>query len=275
MTFARSLPGALALAWLWLAGSAPARADGKVGWPGPPVAAAAPDDVKAGLAQADALYDEREKAGSLGKVLEALRGLQKAHADSYDVNWRLARALFWQAEGTGAKDQKRALATEGRQAAGKAAAANAKGPEALYFGALCIGEYSHSVGILTALSEGIEAKFRDPLLEVAKLDPNIDNGGVWNALGRYKFELPWPKRDYDQSVTWLRKSIETNPKNLRGRFYLAESLAARDDKGDEAEARKLFKEVLDAGVGQYDTAEEQRSKDLARASLAKLGWTLQ
>src|SRR5690606_8314092 len=109
-------------------------------------------------------------------------------------------------------------------------------------------------------------------LEVVKMDEKIDHGGVYNALGRYKYELPWPKRDVEASITFLRKSIEVNPQNLRGRVYLADSLLKRDGDGDAEEAKKLVKEVLDAKVGRYDTAEEYRAKDLALATAEAQGW---
>ncbi len=243
-------------------------------WVAPPPPASAPADVKQGCAQADALYATRENPKNLETAINLLRSLDKAHPGSVDVGWRLARALWWKAEGTPDKDAKKALALEGRAAGERALKANPQNPEALYFTSLCIGEYSHAVSIVTALMQGLESKFRDPLLEVAKVDPTIDNGGVWNALGRYKFELPWPKRDYDQSAKWLRKAIAVFPDDLRGKAYLAETLAKRDDHGDKAEAKKLFQQVLAATPGQYDRAEELRAQKFAREELAELGWKL-
>jgi hypothetical protein len=251
--------------------TAPARAAGTVRWTGP-----APTVTDATLLEklksADEAYAERDKAGRMDEALTLLRTASAAQPGQYDIEWRLARACFWAAESTAEKAKKKALAREGMNAGDRAVTARADGAAGLYFLALCIGEYSHSVGVLTALTEGVEGRFRDPLLKASEKEFGIDNGGVWNALGRYKFELPWPKRDYDQSVAWLRKSLEANPRNLRGRVYLAESLAARDSKGDVDEAKRLVFEVISAVPGQYDLPEELRAQQFAKQLVARLGW---
>ena len=161
---------------------------------------------------------------------------------------------------------------EGAAAGDKAVALRPDGTEGLYFGALNLGSLSHAVGILNALMRGLEGKFRDPLLKTEKLNPSIDNGGLYNALGRYKFELPWPKQDLNESASYLRKAMQIFPPDLRARVYLAETLAARNSKGDVDEGKRLLKEVQDATVGRYDTAEEIRAKELGRALAARLKW---
>ena len=246
------------------------------GWRAPPPASEAPEALRDALVEADRLYDGRAKDKG-EKALETLRALAKDHPESWDVQWRLARAAFWVSEGlpASAKTERRALAQEGWKAGEKAQTLRTDAPEGPYFMALCIGEYSHSIGVLTALKEGIEAKFRDPLLAVSKKAPKVDHGGVWNALGRYKFELPWPKQDLDASISFLRKALEVNPDNLRARVFLAESLEDRDDGEDVAEAKKLLVEVAKAPGGRYDAPEEERSKTLARALAKRLGWSIE
>ena len=239
-------------------------------WRGPPVDASLGEAAKSAIARADVLYAAREKDGNDTRAAEELRSLAKAAPDAFDVQWRLSRAVWWLSERTGDKARLRVLSQECREAAERALKLKPAAAEALYFGALCIGSYSRAVGLLTALSEGLEAKFRDPLLALAKSAPALDNGGVFNALGRYKFSLPWPKRDYDQSVVYLERALQLQPANLRGRVYLAETLAARDDAGDAARASRLLFEVLSAPVGRYDTAEEFFSQGLARALAPKL-----
>jgi hypothetical protein len=241
------------------------------GWTPPAFAESLPDEGRSALVAADARYAERHTGDNATKVYDDLARLAAKHPDSFDVNWRLARAAFWLAEGTKDSARRKAIASAGWEAGKRAAAARPGAAEAPYFMALCIGEYSHSIGILTALAEGIEGKFRDPLLAVEKLDPAVDHGGVYNALGRYKYELPWPKRDVGASIDYLRKAVLVNPQNLRGRVFLAESLWARDDGTDRDEARRLLKEVVDAPSGRYDGPEELRAKELARAASNRLG----
>jgi tetratricopeptide (TPR) repeat protein len=240
------------------------------GWVPPPPPASAPDDVKTLAREWEALYYAREKPGNLDKVLALTREAGKKHPDSFDVQWRLALSLCWASENSKDNARRRQLAEEGWEAGKRATQLNPKVAEGHYFTAYCVGQYSLTIGIVTALRQGIESKFRDPLLEAAKYDEAVDHGGIYNSLGRYKYELPWPKRSYGESVRYLRKAIAINPQNLRARVYLAESLLARDDKGDRAEAEQLLKEVAGAPVGRYDTAEELLAKDLGTEAAKKL-----
>lgn len=248
------------------------------GWKTPALASDASDTLISAMTIADRLYDTRGKGDDQGgAALHSLREAALAHPDSWDVQWRLARAAFWVSEGlpADAKEERRTIATEGWKAGEKAQALKPDAPEGPYFMALCIGEYSHSVGLLTALKQGLESKFRDPLLAVAKKAPKVDHGGVWNALGRYKFELPWPKRDLDESIGYLRKAIEVNPDNLRAMVYLAESLEKRDKGEDIAEAKTLLGQVAKAPTDRYDPPEERRAKSLAKAFSQRLKWQIE
>lgn len=247
------------------------------GWRAPALAADVSDALRTVIENADRLYAARDKGDQGVQALDALRAAAKANPESWDVHWRLARAAFWVSEGlpAKAKSERRAIAVEGWKAGEKARDLKPDAPEGPYFMALCIGEYSHSIGIITALREGIEAKFRDPLLAVSKKAPKVDHGGVWNALGRYKFELPWPKQDVDASIKFLRKAIEVNPDNLRARVFLAESLEDRDDDDDVTEAKKLLTQVAKAPANRYDPPEEQRARSLARALARRLEWKIE
>jgi tetratricopeptide (TPR) repeat protein len=50
-------------------------------------------------------------------------------------------------------------------------------------------------------------------------------------MGRYWYKLPWPKRDLQKSIRYLKEAAEAAPYSMRGRVYLAESYL----KGDERE----------------------------------------
>jgi cytochrome c-type biogenesis protein CcmH/NrfG len=62
----------------------------------------------------------------------------------------------------------------------------------------------------------------------------------------------------------LSEVVKTHPTNLRGKIYLADSLA-EDGKGDEA--KKLVQEVLDARPGD-DPPEDKRLRDMAKRWIA-------
>lgn len=269
------VPAAFVAAALVTALAPTAQAAGS-GWRAPALPADASPELAAAVERADALYEARDADGGR-KAYDALKAAAAAHPDSWDVHWRLARAAFWVSEGlpAKAKAERKEVSNVGWKAGEQARTLQPDKPEGPYFMALCIGEYSRSIGLITALRQGIEAKFRDPLLAVTKSAPGVDHGGVWNALGRYKFELPWPKKDLDESIRFLRRAIEVNPANVRARVFLAESLEDRDKEGDLAEAKKLLSEVALAPGKQYDPPEERRAVSLAKDLVKRLGWQIE
>lgn len=235
--------------------------------PGPP--AGAPPELQQALEQADAMYEVRDGDSAM-KSVDTLRAAAKVWPQSADVQWRIARALSWIAEGNHAAKEHQAWAREGWDAGKRAVQLAPSLMEAHYFLALCVGEYANGVGVVTALREGLEAKFRDPLLLVEKTQPGIDWGGVYAALGRYKYELPWPMRDLSSSIAYFRKGPKVNPDNVRIKVYLAESLDARDGKGDAEEARRLLDDALKPVANPYDPPEETRTRAMAKVARARI-----
>jgi hypothetical protein len=221
--------------------------------------------------EADALYRAREQPGNLDGLLRLLRGAARTWPDSHDVGWRLGRAACWASEGATENANRRALAKEGWDAAERAAKARPDRAEGHYFTAYCVGQYALTVGILTALRQGLDGRFREPLLRAAKLDDRVGDDGVYLSLGRYKSELPWPLRSLAESERYLRMALKASPHHPRAKLYLAETLVRRGHPGDRAEADRLLAEVVEAPVGRFEPAEDLRTREMAVAFLRSLG----
>ena len=142
----------------------------------------------------------------------------------------------------------------------RAVQVNPRDPSGHYWAALNIGNYALGLGVVRALTMGLDGKFRDHLTAAGKLAPAYNHGGVDVAWGRYYEKLPWPKRDRKLAEEHLRRVLSAqNPANLRARVFLAETLLA---EGHADEARRLLDEVAAAVPGRYDSAEERRAKAL-------------
>ncbi len=103
-----------------------------------------------------------------------------------------------------------------------------------------IGAYSEAVGVITALAQGLESKFRDPILEVVAADPNsqnpnLDYVGPEMAIGRYYYKLPWPKHSDSKSKEWLNRAIKARPDNLLAHYFLADTLKDHDKQAAQRE----------------------------------------
>lgn len=234
----------------------------------PTTAAAEGQDVASLVSRSDEQWKVRDEPG----VLDQLRaGLERAHQlapDDYGVLWRLSRLDFWVSDDPALPEGERSrLGKQAWDLGDRAAAVNPSGVEGWYFAALGMGNYSLGIGILKALGEGIEGKFKERLSKAEKIDPTYHEGGIYNAWGRFYFKLPWPKYDARKSEQNLRKSIQQNPSNVRGRVYLAELYMK---EGHPKEARKLLEEAVAHEPGAYDAPEERRSQKRARELLAEL-----
>ena len=207
----------------------------------------------------DRLWPQREDQ----KVLEELRNLavteQGKSPNDYDANWRLASVFVWEADGFPDGEQKAKVEKQAWDIADKAAQARPKQVQGQYYAGTGLGLYSEGVGILTALGQGLEGKFRGYSLAALRIDRDFLNGGPLMLWGRYFFKLPWPKRDVGQSIKVLTNTLVKHPSNLRVKLYLAEALLSDDKKG---EARKQLDEIAAAPAG-IDPSEDHRIKGRA------------
>lgn len=212
-----------------------------------PVAAPVVVDARPTAATFSAKLDEhwvtRDAPESLKQQNLAVADGLKAFPNDYDLLWRCARHKWFMADGQDAEHgaQKKALAKEAWGYADRALKVKPGAFEGHYYKALSIGAYSEAIGILTALSEGIEGQFVENLDIALKANEAYDRAGPVRAKGRYYAQLPWPKRDREKAVDFLNKAIKLSPEATRSHLYLAEVLL---QAGKPKEARSAMNKVL-------------------------------
>ncbi len=233
----------------------------------PPAATA---DTAVFSAKLDELWKTRDTPDAVKLNDDVIREALKLAPNDYEVLWRAARIRWWVADGLTEEKLKKQVAKEGWNYAKRAVEAKPAGPEGKYFTALSIGAYSQAVGILKALSEGLEGQFVENLDFSIKNNESFDRYGGHTAKGRYHWELPWPKRDLGKSKAELQKSIDKNPEHLRNYYFLADTLLK---DGDAKGAKESIDKALN-GSDAYDPPEARRvkgwSKTLAAAIDEKL-----
>jgi hypothetical protein len=230
--------------------------------PGPPSAqrpAAFPEGPAGWREQFDELWRHRDEEGVEKKLEQILQQQLAVEPRSFEANARLSALYNWEADAK-ESDEKAGLGKKGWDAADKVLAVNSGDVRGQYNGAVGIGLYSEGVGIITALSQGLEGKFRDRILAALRIDKDYLNGAPQVVWGRYFFKLPWPKRDVGQSTKILTEAVRTHPTNLRAKVYLADCYA----DGDKIEeGTKLVQQVINAPLGD-DPPEDRRMKKKAR-----------
>lgn len=217
--------------------------------------------VPALLARVDELHKHRDDRAAWNDEQRLVQALLGRAPNDYGVLWRAARFYFWAADDPGSpRDQRSRWGKDGWDLAERAIAANPNDVAGYYWSAVCMGNYALGLGVVKALAQGMESKFRDRLGRAAALDDGYEAGAVETAWGRFYEKLPWPKRDRKKAEEHLLRAIQINPHALRARVYLAGTYL---DTDRAVEARRLLDEVLAAPEGVYDAPEERRAKALA------------
>jgi len=220
------------------------------------------DGLAALLEKTDAAYRLRDQPGKLEEGDAALAEAEKLAPDDYGLLWRQSRQLFWKSDDPRlVKDEKSRLGKAGWEKGDRAAAARPDRVEGWFYAAAGVGNYALGIGVFTALTQGIEGKYKERLSRAEALDPAYDAGGIATAWGRFWYELPWPKYDEKKCETRLRQALEQNPSNVRAKVYLAE-LHRKEDRPKEAQA--LLAEAIAQEPGVYDAPEERRWQAQAR-----------
>lgn len=252
-----------------LAASAPAPAQAPSGEPRAPADAqrreAAPRAPQPLLAEIDAAYAHRDDPGVMEALGKKLEDAGKRWPEDYEVLWREARHYFWLADDPNlGKKEKSRFGKTGWDWGDRATRANPERVEGWHYAAAGMGNYALGIGVISALRQGIEGKFKERLSAAERIDPGFQDGAIQTAWGRFWYELPWPKYSARRSRRALEDALKRNPDNVRAHVYLADL----DLKEDEpARARAELEKAVANPPGRYDAPEERRWQDVARKKL--------
>ena len=132
----------------------------------------------------DAQWKERDQPGKLDEIRAELTKAEKLAPDDYGVLWRLARLDFWISDDPSLGEEERSqLGKRAWEYGDRAAKVNPDGVEGWYFGALGMGNYSLGIGILKALGQGVEGKFRERLGKAETAQSEVQRRGDLQRLG--------------------------------------------------------------------------------------------
>lgn len=220
-------------------------------------------------ARADALVARGDKAfvkgdrgraprstwAAIGYYREAL----KVDPKHFKALWRLARAFMWLGEQSSSSADHRRLGWTGYGYARRAIQVDRRRVEGHFWAALCIGEYAKGLGIISAIRQGIERRFRGYLDASMRIDRSYDEGGPDRIYALYWHSLPWPLRDNKKSLYHFRRSLGYSRTNPFTHLYYGKVLAA---ESQEAKARRHFKRCIGSSNSQGDRVLARRCRRL-------------
>ncbi len=229
----------------------------------PALGAKAPREL---LEEIDRLYEDRDAPGALDTMGAKLADAVKRYPGDYEVLWRIARHDFWISDDPDLdKKEKSRIGKIAWDYGDKATAADPARVEGWNFAAAGMGNYALGIGVLKALMQGIEGKFKERLSRAETIAPDFESGAIYTAWGRFWYELPWPKYSAKRSREALQKALRMNPDSVRAHVYLAD---LDEKEGEKAQAKAELETAVANAPGRYDAPEERRWQAVARKRLA-------
>ena len=223
------------------------------------------DDVLAVVGRADELYRQRAEPGA---VRESVMVLSGAHGgiDRYEVQWRLARALFFLGQQAGSRDSRGQLYAAGIDAGERAVALNDDRVEGHFWIGVNLALFAETNGGI----RGARA-FRWARLELKraiKIDERYHEAGPLRVLGRLDHKAPRILGgNRKRSRELLDRALAIAPSNSVTLTYAAE-LAI--DNGERVRASDLLRQVIESPIDAEWEFENNRDCALARSLLERL-----
>lgn len=203
-------------------------------------------DISVLMHEGDVLWVKRKDIKKARESINAYRKVLEVDAKSYEAYWKIARAYFYLGdllpETKEMRDQHRKMGLEGMQYAKKALELNPRGIEGHYYYTLTLAQYSIGISIIKALAKGLGPEYEKHIEKSLEIDRNYDNAGPLRAIGRYWYQVPWPKRDLEKSIHYLKEAVASAPTSIRGHVYLAESYLKA---GEKELARKHLQKAVE------------------------------
>ena len=228
-------------------------------------AAVAEDDGRDELLRRiDVLWTRRDAHGAVPDMVTLGTLVLDIDPQSYDAQWRLARAYFWIAYTQPSRLQSKLLSTKAMEWGERARQNAPDRVEGHYFYTLAIANYASKISTMTAVSDGVAGKIETSAQRTYEIDPDFFHGAPGTVLGRYYFSLPWPLRDLQRSRQYLETVVNRHPESLVARYYLAETY---HESGEDSLARAQLEYVLSHDPPDDTVLERPAPKPLAQEAL--------
>jgi tetratricopeptide (TPR) repeat protein len=202
------------------------------------------------LTEADAAYGDGGLENAKKAIPLYLKAVE-ANPDSYEVNWKTARAH--REYGNKAKRKKvegwedicRDYGKAGMTFAQKAIDIAPDRVEGHYYFGLSVGTYSDGVSILKAIKEGLKNKTQSSFEKAYELDKMYNDAGPILSLGRFWSVLPWPMRDRKKALAFYNE-FQATPyfaDNAEAKIFVAELLMKLKGDENKSKAQRLLNEA--------------------------------
>lgn len=223
------------------------------------------DDLLAVVGRADDLYRLRAQPGVIRESVMVLSGARGGE-ERYEVQWRLARALFFLGQQADTNDAKRQLHAAAIGAGQRAIALNGDRVEGHFWTGVNLALFAESNGGIRGARAILWA--RGELKLAAKISDSYHDAGALRVLGRLEHKAPrFLGGSLKRGQQYLDRALEIAPDNSVTLMYAAELSI---DRGERDRAVALLDRIISSPVDPEWEYENRRDQELALSRLKEL-----
>lgn len=222
-------------------------------------------DILAAVSRADELYRLRATPGAVKDSVSLLASVVEG-ADRFELQWRLARALFFLGQEASAPSTKQQLHAAAIGAGERAITLNRDRVEGHFWFGVNLALFAESAGGIKAIIALLGARNR--LTRAAGIDESYHDAGPLRVLARIAHKAPRllggsPKR----SRRFFDRALQIAPLNSVTLIYAAEQAL---DCSDRNRAVKLLEQIIKSALDPDWEYENRRDRRMAEEMLKSL-----
>lgn len=223
------------------------------------------DDILAIIGRADELYRRRGEPGAVRESVMVLSGARNG-SEKYEVQWRLARALFFLGQQAETRESRRQLFSAGIGAGERAVALNYSRVEGHFWVGVNLAMYAEATGGIRGARAIRWA--RSELRLAVKQNEAYHDAGPLRVLARIEHKAPrLLGGNRKLSRKHFDRALDLAPRNSVTLLYRAE-LAL--DEGDRPRAIAMLESIIANPTDHDWEFENKRDSELARQMLERL-----
>lgn len=214
------------------------------------------------LAQAEALFRQREDISKLRDAVRMLGRVRTPDHRNYEVEWKFSKYNYFLGRQSDNEKESETALEDGLQAGRIASRIEPKKPDGHFWYGANLGEQAKK----SPVTVGIRAvdEIREAMRKVIEIQPDYQGASAYDALAQIELTTGLFGGKAEKAVEYLEKALELEKENTYIRLHLAEAYLA---VGKEAEARKQLEHLLNMQPHPDYTVEYKETTEKAKKLL--------
>ena len=198
--------------------------------------AAPPTEI---IAQADALFRQREDISKLREAVRLLAAARNPGNRSYEVEWKFAKYSYFLGRQSDDEEESEKALDEGEHAGRIASRIAPDKPDGYFWYGANLGEQAKE----SPITVGIQSvdDIREAMHKVMEIQPDYQGASAYVALGQIELVTGLIGGNPKKAIEYLEKGLEIEKNNAYLRLHLAEAYIATNRRAD---AKKQLEAIL-------------------------------